>query len=79
MTTFLKILTYPTLRSMIISQSSRQKLSRHTKRVLQAMPPTPNTKKVWIPEDARYIKYIAVGIASSDYAEINAARNERRR
>lgn len=33
-------------------------------------------KKVWIPEDARYIKYIAVGIASSDYAEINAARNE---
>ena len=29
-------------------------------------------KKVWIPEDARYIKYIAVGIASSDYAEINA-------
>ena len=33
-------------------------------------------KKVWIPKDARYIKYIAVGIASSDYAEINAARNE---
>lgn len=43
-TTFLKILPYPTLRSMIISQSSKQRLSRHTKRVLQATPQTPSTK-----------------------------------
>lgn len=33
-------------------------------------------QKVWIPEDARRIKYIVVSIPSSDYAEINAARNE---
>lgn len=33
-------------------------------------------KKVWMPDDARYIKYIVVAIPSSDYAEINAARNE---
>ncbi len=33
-------------------------------------------QKVWIPDDARRIKYIVVSIPSSDYAEINAARNE---
>ncbi len=33
-------------------------------------------QKVWAPDDARRIKYIVVSIPSSDYAEINAARNE---
>lgn len=33
-------------------------------------------QKVWVPDDARRIKYIVVSIPSSDYAEINAKRNE---